>query len=276
MAKQIVQFDKRWIFLTVAVALIATVYYKFEQPITPSPSVKAVHEDIDNLPAGSAVLIATDFDPQARAELVPITKAVLNHCFEKDLKVLGMTFWPQGGPLGNRLFRTVGSEYGKEAGTDYVYLGYKPGALAQVITNMGESLTSAFPQDANNQPTANMPIFQDVRSLREVDYMLDMAAGATVEPWVVYGADKYGFPMAAGCTAVQGPDLYVFTNTGQLEGIIAGLRGAADYEVLLGEPGRGVEGMPAQSTIHAIIILFVIAGNAIYFWKRRGRSGGRQ
>jgi len=271
------EFDRRWIFLLVAVALAVTVYWSedIEQPITPSPSVEAVYRKIENLPEGSAVFIATDFDPQSRAELVPITRAVLNHCFQQDLKVLGMTFWPQGGPLGNRLFRSVAAKYDKQSGEDFVYFGYKPGAMAQVITNMGEDLTSAFPQDANNQPTANMPILQDIENLRDVDYMLDMAAGETAEPWIVYGADKYGFPMAAGCTAVVAPNLYVFMNTGQLNGIIAGLRGAADYEVLLGQPARGVQGMPAQSTVHGIIILFVIMGNAIYFW-RRTRRGGRR
>jgi hypothetical protein len=67
--------------------------------------------------------------------------------------------------------------------------------------------------------------------------------------------------------------MYVYTNTGQLDGIIAGLRGAADYEVLLGEPGAGVDGMPAQSTVHAIIIVFIIISNAVYFWQRRTQGG---
>lgn len=271
------EFDRRWIFLVVAIALVVTVYWSedIEQPITPSPSVKSVYQKIEDMPEGSAIFIATDFDPQSRAELVPITKAVLHHCFQEDLKVLGMTFWPQGGPLGNRLFRSVAEQYNKESGEDYVYFGFKPGATAQVITNMGEDLTSAFPQDANNQPTANMPILQDIENLRDIDYMLDMAAGETAEPWIIYGADKYGFPMAVGCTAVVAPNLYVFMNTGQLNGIIAGLRGAADYEELLGQPAKGVQGMPAQSTVHGIIILFVIIGNAVYFLRRPGREGGR-
>jgi hypothetical protein len=54
-----------------------------------------------------------------------------------------------------------------------------------------------------------------------------------------------------------------------LNGIIAGLRGGADYEVLLKEPGKAVSAMPAQSTVHALIILFVIVGNVLYFASRR-------
>ena len=271
---EIRQIDRRWIFLCVAVALIVAMLFPFSQPISPSPSVRAVYDFIEELPPGSSVLIATDYDPQARAEVVPITDAILTHLFRHHLRVIGMTFWPEGASLGNRLFEQAGQSLGKERGADFVYLGYKPGPISQIITNMGEDIRSAFPRDANNQPTAGMPIFRNVSSLRDVCYIIDIAAGSTVDAWIVYGGDKYHIPMAAGCTAVVGPDLYVYTNTGQLTGIVAGLRGAADYEVLLGSPGSGVRGMPAQSVVHAIIVLFVLAGNVAYFVRRRRAGNG--
>jgi len=271
-----IEIDRRWIFLCVAVALAVTVLYRFRQPVTPSPTVEAVYDDLEALPGGSVVLIATDYDPASKAELEPMTRALLRHCFKNNLRVVGMTFWARGRDMANRIFQGVAQEYGKQSGSDYVYLGYKPGAFSQVITNMGENMTSAFPQDINNQPTANMPIFRNVRNLRDIDYMIDLAAGDSVDRWVIYGGDKYGFPMAAGCTAVVGPDLYVYTNTGQLRGLIAGLRGAADYEVLIGRHAAAMQGMPAQSTVHAIIIFFVIIGNATYFWRRRRGDGANR
>ncbi len=272
------ELDRRWIFLCVAVALVLTVCFRFPQPVTPSPSVRAVHQHIENLPPGSTILIATDYDPQAKAELKPMTEALLAHCFLRELRVIGMTFWLEGAPLGKGIFDDVAKRYGKRSGTDYVYLGFKPGAMSQVITNMGENFTSAFSQDADGKPTAPMPIFRDVKGLPDLHYIIDLAAGATVGTWIIYGGDKYDVDMAAGCTAVSGPDLYVYLNTGQLNGLIAGLRGAADYEVLLGQPGMGVQGMPAQSTVHALIVLFIIIGNIVYFrsrWAERRRRGGQ-
>lgn len=271
MAK-LTQIDRRWIFLCVAVALVATLLYPFEQPITPSSDVKATYSGIEELPEGSAVLVATDFDPAAKAELVPITRALLEHCFQEDLRVIGMTFWPKGANLGASLFHEVAAKYNKESGVDYVYLGFKVGPWAQIITNMGEKLTGAFPEDSRGERTANMDIFGDIRNLRDIGYMVEVAAGDTYEAWIIFGGDKYGFPMSVACTAVMGPDMYVFTNTDQLDGIIAGLRGAADYEKLLGEPGAGIAGMPAQSTVHGLIVFFIILGNAVYFWKRRTGS----
>lgn len=270
---QLSQINRHWIFLSVAVALVITLLYPFDQPIKPSPDVKDTFESIEELPEGSAVFISFDFDPASKAELVPITKAVLEHCFRRDLRVIGMTFWPKGADLAGRLVREAASKYNKERGVDYAYLGYKPGPWPQIITNLGENITSTFPQDDRGERTANMEIFSEVRNLRDVNYMVALEAGEVYEYWIVYGGDKYGFPMSVGCTAVMGPDMYVYTNTGQLDGIIAGLRGAADYEVLLGEPGAGVDGMPAQSTVHAIIIVFIIISNAVYFWQRRTQGG---
>jgi hypothetical protein len=266
------EIDRRWIFLCVAAALLITVRYSFKQPITPSPSVKSVYDYIQKLPPGSAVLIATDFDPSAKAELEPMTQALLEHCFKRNLRVIGMTFWYQGLTLANRIFKDVATRYGKTSGVDYAFLGFKYGDAGLIITGMGESFTSVFPQDAGNEPTVNMQIFREVKSLRDVRYMIDIAAGVTVGTWIIFGSDKFSIPMAAGCTAVSAPDYYVFTNTGQLNGIIGGLRGAADYEVLLRQPGLAVSGMAAQSTVHAIIVLFVIVGNVVYFWGRRARG----
>ena len=263
------EIDRRWVFLCVAVALVLTVLFPFSQPITPSPSVVGVYDFVEKLPPGSVALISMDFDPEAAAELVPITNALLAHCFRRNIRVVGMTFWPTGSLQAKNLLADMGKAYGKVSGTDYVYLGYKPGGMAQVITNVAESFPSAFPKDADGNPTMTMPIFREARSLRDVDYIVGLAAGDTTGGWVVYAGDKYRVPMAAGCTGVIGPDLYVYTNTGQLNGIIAGLRGGADYEVLLKEPGKAVSAMPAQSTVHALIILFVIVGNVLYFASRR-------
>jgi len=270
------EIDRRWIFLAVAVALVVTVKWPFDQPITPSPSVQKVYDYIEKLPAESTVLIATDYDPQAGAETVPITQALLRHCFRRNIRAIGMTFWVEGAPLGEDIFDGTAAEYGKTSGRDYVYLGFKPGGMAQIITNMGEDFTSAFPQDAKGERTPNMPIFQQVKNLQGLSLIVDIAAGETVGGWIAYGGDKYQVPMAAGCTAVSGPNLYVYTNTEQLRGIIAGMRGAADYEALLEQPGLGIGGMSAQSTVHIIIILFVLIGNVVYFVARRAERRGQE
>ena len=266
--------DRRIIFLVLLVALVAVSLRPFDQPIRPSKLVRAVYDKIEQLPERSAVMIVPDFDPQARAELHPMTLALLKHCFRRNQRVVGLTFWVEGAQMAKTLFDQVAKDAGRSAGLDYVFLGYKPGGMAAIITNLGENISSTFGKDLEGRPTASMPVLEGVASLKDIDLLIDIAAGSTVESWVVYGADKYRVPMAAGCTGVMGPDMYPFVHSRQLLGMIGGLRGVADYETLMGEPADAVQGMAAQSTAHAVIVAFVILGNVLFFLSRRkGRRG---
>ena len=79
-----------------------------------------------------------------------------------------------------------------------------------------------------------------------------------------------------GCSAgVIAPGLYPLLRSGQINGLIGGLRGAAEYESLVGKKGRAVAGMDAQSATHFAIIVLVAMCNLFYFSLRR-QQGGRQ
>jgi len=60
------------------------------------------------------------------------------------------------------------------------------------------------------------------------------------------------------------PQFVPFVQSGQLDGLLAGLRGAAEYELLLQAPGRALAMMDAQSMGHLLIIAFILIGNAAY------------
>jgi hypothetical protein len=61
---------------------------------------------------------------------------------------------------------------------------------------------------------------------------------------------------------------YPFLSAGQMVGLLGGLKGAAEYEMLIDKPGMGQRGMDAQSVCHLVIILLVIAGNVGYFMRK--------
>jgi len=50
---------------------------------------------------------------------------------------------------------------------------------------------------------------------------------------------------------------------------VLGMKGAAEYEVLIGHPGTATAGMDAQSFSHALIIVFIIVGNLGYIFTRK-------
>lgn len=273
-ALNLLRLDRRIIFLLIALATLLPLLYPVSLPIRVSPEVRRVYEYIEQLPAGSLMLLSMDFEPGGKPELYPMAVALLRHAFQKNLKVLGMTLWPAGAGIAEIAFTEVAREQGKEKGVDYVFLGYAPGDASAVIS-MGQDFHAAFPADYYGTKTVDIPLLQKVRSLRDMQYVMSLSVGFPgIDTWYVYGKEKYGFELGGGCTAVSAPRFYPLLDTGQINGLLGGLRGAAEYEILLGVNGKAMAGMAAQSATHFVIIFLIVICNALYFLT--GQARGRQ
>ena len=264
-ARWMISIDRRIIFLLISLGTLLPLLHPFGLPIKVSPEVRGVYEYIESLPEGSVFLLSLDFDPSSKPELEPQAVALLRHAFRKHLRVIGMTHWLPGTGLAESIFARVAKEMGKRAEKDYVFLGWSPGTGSLVIA-MGQDLYKAFPSDNAKHPTLGMPVLEGVRNLRDVNYLISLAAGNPgIEMWYVFGKDKYRFEMAGGSTGVMAPGLYPFLRSGQINGLIGGLQGAAEYETLIGQKGTAVAGMDAQSADHFVIIALVLLCNVFYF-----------
>lgn len=264
---------RRVVYLLLAAAIVITVIGKFDMKVVPSPLSRRVYDRIERLAQeqpGAPILFSFDYDPSAKEELYPMSHALLRHAFRLNLRPIVMTHWLNGVGLCKELLERTAKEAGKEAGRDFVFLAYKPGG-SNLILNMGESIQGAFDRDFYKQPTEGMPALRGVQSLRDIPVAITIAAGATTEMWIAYGRDRFGFDLGAGCTAVIAPDLYPFLQSDQLFGLLGGLRGAADYETLIGKPDSGVRGMPAQSVTHLLIIGLIVAANIMMLVRRPAR-----
>jgi hypothetical protein len=268
-AERMLRLDRRIIFLLIGVCTLLPLLYPVGLAIRVSPEVHGVHDYIESLPEGSVFLLSLDFDPASKPELYPQAVALLRHAFRKNLRVIGMTLWVSGTGMAEEVVSQVAREMGKENGKDYVFLGWSTGVGSLIIT-MGQDLYKAFPNDYYNQPTKDLPVLKGIRTLRDVSYVVSLAAGtAGIETWYVFGKDKYKFELGGGCTGVIAPGLYPLLRSGQINGLIGGLRGAAEYEVLIGQKGRAVAGMDAQSATHLAIIVLVILCNVFYLLLRK-------
>lgn len=276
-AERMLRIDRRIIFLVIGICTLLPLLYPVGLAIKVSPEVHGVYDYVEALPEGSVFLLSLDFDPASKPELYPQAVALLRHAFRKNIRVIGMTLWLPGTGMANEVITRVADEMGKTNGKDYVFLGWSPGG-SSVIINMGQDLYKAFPTDYNNQPTKDLAVLKDVKTLRDVNYVVSLAAGTTgIETWYVFGKDKYKFELGGGCTGVIAPGLYPLLRSGQINGLIGGLRGAAEYEVLIGQKGRAVAGMDAQSATHLAIIVLVILCNTFYLMLRKSRhQTGRQ
>lgn len=275
MIQKLLDIDRRIIFVLVLVAVATPLLMGTVLPITPTKEVQAAYDEIEKRAPGDVVLVSFSYGASTVPEMQPMARAILRHAFRRDLKIVAICLWPEATGLAQEVLEDMAAEFELQYGVDYTFMGYKPGNFS-VILNMGQDFHSAFPQDIWGAKADELELTRPLRSLKDFDLVFDLAAGDSIEFWwIPYGQEKFGFPFAAGCTAVMAPDLYPFLDSGQLNGLLGGLAGAAEYETLIDHSGTASKGMSAQSFAHLIIVAFVIIGNAAYFISRRTRSEQR-
>jgi hypothetical protein len=265
--------DRRIIFVLIAAAVIIPLLAPIGLPVTVTPQSKSIYDEVEALPPGSNIIVSFDYDPAAAPEVHPMALSFLRHCFERKHKVIIMALWPQGAQMAVRAIAEVGGEFDLEYGRDYVNLGYKPGGDI-VIKSMGSSIREVFPRDMAGRSTASLPLMAKVKNLNDIALVMDLSAGDPGIPaWVRVGNALYHRKIAGGSTAVSAPQFFPYLQTGQLIGLLGGLKGAAEYETLVKYPGAATSRMDSQSVAHLVIIAFIIFANVAYFISRRYQEG---
>ena len=94
----------------------------------------------------------------------------------------------------------------------------------------------------------------------------------TLDYWIAYVYGSYRTPLIYCPTAVMAPEGYNPLDAGQIKGMLTGMKGAAEYESLLGRQDFATRAAGALSTSHLLIIVLIIAGNIGYISSRRRRS----
>jgi len=271
MWERLVSIDRKWIFL--AIGLAVALPFLFSWAISPGPidpRARNLYDYLEQARPGDAIIIAVDYGPSSMPELHPMATALVRHALGKDLRVLLMTLNPQGSLLADDVLEAVGAELPeKRYGKDYVNLGYKPGGYL-VVLGMGDSIPKTFGTDATGKPMADLPIMKGIRNFRDTHLVVSLAGSNVVFTWIIFGHEKFDQAVAAGVTAVLTADIYPYLDTGQLVGALNGLKGAADYEMLIDRPDRAALGMTSQTVAHVLIIFFILLGNVGYF-ATRGR-----
>jgi hypothetical protein len=269
--QRLMNIDRRIIFVLVFLGVAIPLLVDFYLPIKPTSTVQAVYDEIERVAAidDGTVLLSFSYGASTEPEMQPMARSLVRHCFSRDIKVVAICLWPEAPGLAQEVLQTTAAEFGKTYGVDYAFMGYKPGNYS-VILNMGQDFHDAFPSDAWGARSNTVPLTRNIRSLRDFDFVFDLAAGDSIEFWwIPFGQEKFGFPFAGGCTAVMAPDLFPFLQSRQLLGLIGGLAGAAEYEILMNRRDSATEAMRAQSVTHLIIIAFILFGNAVFFISRR-------
>jgi hypothetical protein len=268
---KLMAIDRRWIYLTIGIVVFIPILLDMALPVYVTKEVKAVYDRIDTLTPGTVVMIPCEYDPATMAELRPMAHALFRHCFAKNLKILTCVLQIEGVTLVKDDLALIAAEYDKTYGVDYVFLGYKPYPNI-VILNMGENFRKPFPRDYYGTELDSLPMMKGVVNYSSCALIVNINATSGADYWINYANGRYKAPLALGVTAVSATDYYTFLASGQIFGLMGGLKGAAEYEKLINHNAAATKAMNVQSIAHSVIVVFIIIGNIAYFASRRRKK----
>jgi hypothetical protein len=286
------KFDRRWVFLAMAIAILAPFVKPCNLPYKASPMVKSLYYTIEELPEDSVVFVSLDFDPASTPELQPFLEAALLHLKRKNIKLVFATTWYAAPPLIERYLDQLvekpiydQGDYGYEgapdrayvANEDYVWLGFREGREA-VISAMGNDLWATFDGKANDGTSlSQIPMMEGRKQLKDFDLVILISAGYPgVKEYVQQVQARYKLKMVGSCTAVSTTEYTPYYQAGQLLGLAGGMSGSADYEKLVGRKANAAQGNDVLNAGYGVVIVAIIFGNFIYFAGRRQRRRYRR
>jgi hypothetical protein len=269
------KLDRRIVFGLLLLTILIPLLFSVKSRFYVDSATRKVFDYVDKIePNGRPLMISFDYDPQVAAELDPMARAVLRHCFARNVKVVGLSLAPQGDAIGEGIMTQVAREFNKKNGVDYGYFGYRPGGSI-IMLQMGVNVSKALPLDYYQVPYDSLPVMANIHNYDDIGLILSLAGSTYPVMWMVYAGTKFKVKIAAGQTAVMAPDNYPFLQTGQFIGQLGGMKGGAEYEQLAmdagyyAKPGVASKAMNAIAYSHLLIMLLIILGNVGYFISKK-------
>jgi hypothetical protein len=258
--------DRRIIFIFIALSIAVPLLFPVNLDFSITQPVQSFYDAIENLPPGSKVLVSCDYDPGSMPELYPMNVAVFYQLLSRNLKIITMQLWPAGTPLAQSAMSEVLKDFpNRKYGEDWVNLGFKEGKEV-VMVSMGTSIPKTFPTDYQGKKLEDLPIMHGVTNFDDLALLVNISGGLPgTKEWVLQVQSRYHVKLGSGCTAVSAPEFYPYVQSGQLVGLLGGMKGAAEYEKLVKRPGTAARGMDAQSVSHIVVFLFILIGNIAFF-----------
>ncbi len=256
--------DKRVLYILLVLVLLIPMVSPLGLPISISDATRQSFDAIDELGAKDTVIVDFGYYVDGAPDVEPIVIPIFKQLFSKGVKIVALGMKDHAPMLADKLFKPY--EDTKTYGTDYVNLGYLAGAET-ALAAWAKDLKKAFPRDTRGNPTSGLPILDNINGAADADMYIFFTDSAADE-WVRQ-LGQYNIPLVAGLITVVAPQAEPFLASGQLTGLLAGLRSAAEYELLMGEPGSAAAAMDAQSVGHLLLILFIVFGNVSYFASKR-------
>lgn len=281
---------RRLIYLLMIIAVGAPVLFGVSrQPsrMVSAERMYAVIEGVDFKP-GEVAMVWLDFGPNTIAENEPQAVVIIEHLFRRRVPVVLLSQYQQSEGFMRSIPQEVAARLEREFpgehwryGEAWINAGYKPGAaiFIQALVNAPD-LSKFLGRDVTGMPITHYPRFASIGSVERVKLVAEVTGLVGVFDTVVQFFQKRGYrpTLVHGCTSITIPEAYIFLDSGQLNGLLEGIAGAAWYSEVLRERfpqsdnSKLLVTNTALSAAHIMIILLIVIGNLGPLFARFKRS----
>jgi hypothetical protein len=240
-------------------------------PLMVGSMSKDWYDTVDSLPAGSIVLFDIGYGSGGYPSLGPGNIAAFHQLFEKDLRIVVMATALEGGMMYPLIMDGVKPEsnYGAVYGEDYVFLGYIAGDQTAMAGVLGD-LHALASTDYQGTSLSSLSLMDEVSGAEDFDLVAYMTtAGGTAEGWVYQAYSQYNRPVVGGMLSMMTTSMKPYYDSGQMLGLMDGIKGAADLEFLTNHPGDAIVSSDILSFTQTLVLIFILIGN-VAFWMQKG------
>ncbi len=261
----------------VLIAMIIPTLKPLGLPLMVGTMAKDWYDTVDALPSGSVVLFDIGFGSGGYPSLGPATIAALHQMFEKDLKIILMATALEGSMMYPLIMNKVKPEenYGAVYGEDYVFLGYIAGGQTAMAGVLGD-LHAIVSTEYTGKPIDQIPLLKGVEGAEDISLVAYITtSGDTSEGWVYQAYSAYGKDVVGGMLSMMTTSMKPYYDSGQLKGLLDGVKGAADMEFLTRHPGDAIKSSDVLSFSQTLVLIFIIVGNISYWGVKTSEKEGR-
>jgi len=237
---------------------------------------------------GEVAMVWLDFGPNTIAENEPQAAVIIEHLFRRKVPVVLLSQYQQSEGFMRRIPQEIAARLEREFpgeqwryGDAWINAGYKPGAaiFIQALVNAPD-VSKFLGRDVSGMPITHYPRFASIGGIERVKLVAEVTGLVGVFDTVVQFFQKKGYrpTLVHGCTSITIPEAYIFLDSGQLNGLLEGIAGAAWYSEVLkknfpeSDNSKLLVTNTALSAAHIMIILLIIAGNVAPWLTRTKRS----
>jgi hypothetical protein len=227
---------------------------------------------IDLQPPNSVALVSFDFNTATQGEMQPIAEAIVGRLLGQGMRVISISLEPEGATIAQHTLSQLALASNGAYGENVINLGYLPGqvmAVRRLAT--GQQKLSEIPDYQDNLvfTDRDRQNWGDIQNIEQVDVIVTLTDNAATGQWWVEqlttaippdGGERY---LLAGASAAAEPFLSPYRASDQLDGLIAGINGAAAIEAGRRTFGPARQMIDSLSIAHLVIVILIAVGTIV-------------